>query len=107
MGYSGSGVFFAFFPDCPLQKLDVILKAIERQVEKYNKLNPGYEIRYVCGKAVSSADCVFEIRDLLRLAVQRMHPDTPSPEGSSDETEAEAAQVPANTEVTEKNSDEQ
>jgi GGDEF domain-containing protein len=109
VGYSGSGVFFAFFPDCPLQKLDVILKAIERQVEKYNKLNPGYEIRYVCGKAVSSADGVFEIRDLLRLAVQRMHPETPSPipEGSSDEAEAEDVQVPADTEVTEKNSDEQ
>ncbi len=73
VGYNGSGVFFAFFQDCSPEKLDVILEAIARQVEKYNKLNPEYAVRYVCGKAVSNADSVFEIRDLLRLAMQRMH----------------------------------
>ena len=73
VGYNGSGVFFAFFPDCSPEKLDVILQAIGRQVEKYNRLKQGHEIRYVCGKAVTSADHLFEIRDLLRLAVQRMN----------------------------------
>ncbi len=73
VGYNGSGVFFAFFPDCPPEKLDVILEAVGRQVEKYNSMKPGYEIHYVCGKAVTSADRLFEIRDLLRLAMQRMH----------------------------------
>ena len=75
VGHNGGGVFFAFFPDCPPEKLDVILKAIGRQVDKYNQMKPGYEIHYVCGKAVSSADHLFEIRDLLRLAMQRMHSD--------------------------------
>ena len=55
------------------QKLDVILTALSRQVEKYNSLNPGYEVHYVCGRAVSGEDGVFEIRELLRLAMQRMH----------------------------------
>ena len=50
----------------------VILEAIGRQVEKYNNLNPECGIQFTCGKAVSSADGIFEIRDLLRLAIQRM-----------------------------------
>lgn len=72
-GYNGSGIFFAFFPDCSSEKLNVIIEAIARQVMKYNKLNPQRSIHYTCGRAVSSADSVFEIRDLLRLAMQRMH----------------------------------
>ena len=50
----------------------MILEAIERQVQKYNTVNPEQTICYTCGKAVSSADNVFEIRQLLRLAMQRM-----------------------------------
>ena len=73
VGHNGSGVFYAFFPKCPREKLDVILKAIGRQVEKYNNMNPEYTVHYVLGKAVSSTDRVFEIRDLLRLALHRMH----------------------------------
>ncbi len=72
VGYNGSGVFLTFFPDCSSDKLDVILKAVDQQVEKYNHLNPEYGIRYLCGRAVSSPDSVFEIRELLRLAMQRM-----------------------------------
>ncbi len=72
-GYNGSGVFFTFFPDCSSDKLGVIREAIGSQVAKYNKLNPEYAIRYSCGGAVSSSDGVFEIRDLLRLALKRMH----------------------------------
>ena len=72
VGYNDSGVFYAFFPGCSSDKLDVILEAIGRQVEKYNNLNPECGIQFTCGKAVSSADGIFEIRDLLRLAIQRM-----------------------------------
>jgi len=73
VGYNGGGIFYAFFPDCSAAKLDVILKAIGRQIGKYNEMNPQLMIHCVCGKAVSGADGVFEIRDLLRLAMQRMH----------------------------------
>lgn len=73
VGYNGSGVFMAFFPDCSSSKLDVIQEAIERQVEEYNKLNPGHEIHYSCGRAVSNDDATFEIRNLLRLGMQRMN----------------------------------
>ena len=73
VGYNGSGSFMAFFPDCSTGKLDVILEAIDRQVAEYNKLNPGHEIRYAFGKAVSNEDGTFEIRNLLRLAMQRMN----------------------------------
>ena len=72
VGYNGSGVFLTFFPDCSQQKTDVILEAIERQVQKYNRVNPEQAISYTCGKAASSADHVFAIRQLRRLAMQRM-----------------------------------
>ena len=79
-GYNGSGVFFTFFPDCSADKLAAILEAVGNQVAKYNTLNPEYAIRYTCGKAVSNADNVFEIRDLLRLALQRMNAESGSRE---------------------------
>ena len=109
VGYNGSGVFYAFFPDCSPAKLDVILKAIERQVEKYNKQNPELRIRYTCGKAVSGADGVFEIRDLLRLAIRRMHSGQPAPVAASSagESAAEDAQDRAEIRIAEENSDRQ
>ena len=73
VGYNGTGNFLAFFPNCSSEKQAVILEAIERQVAKYNILNPERSISYTCGKAVSSTDNIFEIRDLLRLALQRMN----------------------------------
>ncbi len=79
VGYNGGGIFYAFFPDCSPLKLDVILKAVGRQIGRYNKANPQYAIRLVCGKAVSGADGVFEIRNLLRLAVHRLHSEPLSP----------------------------
>ena len=98
LGYNGSGVFYAFFPDCSSDKLDVILEAIGRQVEKYNKLNPEREIRFTCGKAVSSADNTFEIRQLLRLALQRMDAKQASPVSKDISGENETAkQQPAMT----------
>ena len=85
-GYNGSGIFYSFFPNCSSEKLAVILEAIENQVMKYNNLNPEYRILYSCGKAVSSSDNVFEIRELLRLAIQRMY----SEQSSSDSEVASA-----------------
>ncbi len=73
IGYNGTGNFMVFFPDCSSKKLDVILEAIDRQVEEYNNLNQGHEIRYVCGKAVSDDDNTFDIRGLLRISMQRMN----------------------------------
>ncbi len=109
VGYNGSGVFFAFFPDCPPEKLDVIMKAIGRQVEKYNRMNPEHTVHYVFGKAVSSADSAFEIRELLRLAMQRMHSGQTfsDPEDVSGENASDDAQNRAGTETTEKDHDEQ
>ena len=107
-GYNGSGDFFAFFPNCSSDKLDVILEAIGRQVTKYNNVNPEYSIHYVCGKAVSSADSVFDIRGLLRLALQRMHSGqiTSDSESASGENGAEDAQGGrAEVKITEKDSD--
>ena len=107
VGYNGSGVFFAFFADCSSEKLDVILEAIGRQVDKYNKLNPEHKILYTCGKAVSSSDNVFEIRDLLRLAMQRLHSgQTSSVSGYiSGENGTEDGQDCAEAKITEKDSD--
>lgn len=72
VGHNGGGNFIAFFPNCPGNKANVIIEAIGRQVEEYNKLNPEHGIRYSCGKAVSGDDSAFEIRKLLRLAMKRM-----------------------------------
>ena len=73
IGHNGAGNFMSFFPECSSKKLNVILEAISRQVEEYNKLNKGHEIRYVYGRAVSDDDNCFEIRGLLRMAMQRMN----------------------------------
>ena len=105
VGHNGSGVFYAFFPKCPGEKLDVILKAIERQVDKYNKLNPEYTVHYITGKAVSSADRIFEIRDLLRLALHRMHSAQTDPE--TENTSAAEETDRAGTGSAEKNHDKQ
>ena len=104
VGYNGGGVFLAFFPGCPSEKLDVILQAVGRQVGKYNNMNPEHAIHYLCGKAVSSADGVFEIRDLLRLAMRRMQSGQISPvsEHVTGENAAEDAQDHAETGTTEK-----
>ena len=109
VGYNGSGVFYAFFPDCSSDKLGVILEAIGRQVDKYNNLNPEYRIHFTCGKAVSSVDSVFEIRDLLRLAIQRMHTGQAFPVSGnvSGNNTAEDAQDCAGTESAEKPSEKQ
>lgn len=73
VGHNGGGNFIAFFPQCPGNKMKVILEAIGRQVEEYNRLHPGREIRFSSGRAVSDEDSAFEIRQLLRLAMQRMN----------------------------------
>ena len=109
VGYNGSGVFYAFFPDCSPEKLDVILEAILREVAKYNKLNPEYRLDYTYGRAVSSVDSVFEIRELLRLAMQRMRSGKTSSasEHVSGMLGTEAAQDHAEMVITEKTSDKQ
>ena len=109
VGYNGSGIFYAFFPGCSPEKSDVILEAIVRQVEKYNNLNPELKIHFTCGKAVSSSDNLFQIRDLLRLAIQRMHAaKTSSVSGQiSRQNAAEDVQDCAETEHTEKHSGKQ
>ena len=63
----------SFFPECSSKKLDALLEAIDRQVEEYNKLNQGHEIRYTFGKAITDDEGEFEIRNLLRIAMQRMN----------------------------------
>ena len=109
VGYNGSGIFYAFFPDCSPEKLDVILEAILREVAKYNKLNPEYRIDYTYGRGISSVDSVFEIRELLRLAMQRMRSGKTSPasEHVSGMLGIEDAQDRAEIENTEKTSDKQ
>ena len=73
IGYNGGGNFMSFFPECSSKKLDALLEAIDRQVEEYNKLNQGHEIRYTFGKAITDDEGEFEIRNLLRIAMQRMN----------------------------------
>ena len=106
VGYNGGGVFYAFFPDCSPVKLDVILKAIGRQVEKYNQMNPNFEIHALCGKAVSGADGVFEVRNLLRLAMTRMNSEHTSlvTERAIEDNTAENMQDRAAAKRTEENS---
>ena len=96
VGYNGSGVFLAFFPDCSAQKTGVIAEAIERQVGKYNTANPDRSIEFTCAAAGSSADGVFEIRQLLRLALQRLNG-----------KKTEPAQEPAKATSTETDGDKQ
>jgi len=109
VGYNGSGVFLAFFPGCSSQKLAVILEAIERHVVRYNNANPEHKIEYTFGKAVSSADNVFEIRQLLRIAMQRMDSGRVSPVSKDlpGDNGAAGKQADAGTKNTERDRDKQ
>ena len=71
VGYNGGGQFFGFFEDCNVTKLGYILKALEKNVAEYNAAEPGYEIEYTCNYANSTADGVYEIRELMRLAFSK------------------------------------
>ena len=71
VGYNGAGQFMAFFPDCPADKARAILTVLARKVQEYNEINPDREMEYSCGLANSTEDGMYELRDLLRLAVQR------------------------------------
>ena len=56
-----------------------------RQVDKHNNMDPQRQILYACGSAVSGADNVYEIRGLLRLALQRMHSVQPAGESAAED----------------------
>lgn len=68
-GYNGGGQFMAFFEHCNSKKLRAILQALSNAVEDYNDHHKGSEIDYSIGSAISSDSQVYEIRDLLRVAI--------------------------------------
>ena len=105
IGYNGSGVFLAFFPDCSAQKAGVIMEAIKRQVQRYNQANQEQAIEYSCAAAGSSTDNIFEIRQLLRLAMQRLDAKKNACDVSGEN--GEGVKDPAKTKSTERDCDKQ
>ena len=105
IGYNGSGVFLAFFPDCSAQKAGVIMEAIKRQVQRYNQANQEQAIEYSCAAAGSSTDNIFEIRQLLRLAMQRLDAKKNACDVSGEN--GEDVKDPAKTKSTERDCDKQ
>lgn len=72
VGYNSAGKFLAFFDECSNKKAAVMIRILQEQVDEYNKLNPEYPIQFTAAWATSSAEDIYEIRDLLRAAQQKM-----------------------------------
>ena len=72
VGYNGVGKFLAFFSECSSRKAEVMVTILNDQVNEYNKLNPEYPIRFTAAWATSSADDIYDTRELLRDAQRKM-----------------------------------
>jgi diguanylate cyclase (GGDEF)-like protein len=68
-GYNGSGEFVAFIANCPAQKAEVITTTFKNQVEEYNNINEGHDIKYSFAYRTSTVEGVYEIRALMRAAI--------------------------------------
>lgn len=73
VGYNGAGQFMAFFADCSAEKARAIESVLAQKVAEYNGVYPERKMEYSCGVSNSTGDGCYEIRELLRLAVQRIH----------------------------------
>lgn len=97
VGYNGVGKFLAFFEECSARKAEVMIRILQDQVDEYNKLNPEYPIRFTAACATSSADDIYDMRDLLRAAQRNMTDlfrkkaaEAPKPKEDTSEAKTEA-----------------
>ncbi len=71
IAYNGGGQFFAFFENCSGRRLAAIRDTLREEVDQYSKAKGSDMMVYRIGSAITSEDGVYQIRPLLRLAVQR------------------------------------
>ncbi len=81
IAYNGGGQFFAFFENCSRRRLKAIMDTLREEVKQYGQAKGNDMMIYRVGSAITSEDGVYQIRPLLRLAVQR-HLQNGSPEAA-------------------------
>lgn len=72
IGSNGAGQIVAFFRECNDSKADAMLAVLAQQIEEYNTLNPDYCMKYIAVSATSDAEKIYEIRGLLRCAMEKL-----------------------------------
>ena len=72
VGYNGVGSYIAFFEKCSERKAGVILCILAQQIGEYNRINPDYPIRYSAASETTTASGVYDVRELLRLAMAKL-----------------------------------
>ena len=72
VGYNGVGSYIAFFEKCSERKAGVILCILDQQIGEYNRINPDYPIRYSAASETTTASGVYDVRELLRLAMAKL-----------------------------------
>ena len=102
VGYNGVGSYIAFFEKCGERKAKVILRILDQQITEYNRINPDYPIRYIAASETTSASGVYDVRELLRLAMAKLgRPGAPKADaagtaerdGAADDAERASAQT--------------
>lgn len=71
VGYNGAGQFLAFCPECPAAKASTILEVLDHLVLEYNQLNCCREIAYTAAFANSTEERIYDLRSLIRRAMQK------------------------------------
>ncbi len=71
IAYNGGGQFFAFFEDCSERKLEAINRTMTLETENYNKVKGSEMMIYSTGSVITTEAGVYQLRPLIRLAVQR------------------------------------
>ena len=74
VGYNGAGRFVIFTPQCNSKRADAIIDVFEAQVTEYNNINPDYKMEYKAAYAISTDEGNYEIRGILRAAMNKVTP---------------------------------
>ncbi|MBR5116901.1 MAG: diguanylate cyclase, partial [Lachnospiraceae bacterium] len=88
IAYNGGGQFFAFFENCSRRRLSAIMDTLREEVNQYSRVNGDDRMLYRVGSAITSEDGLYQIRPLLRLALQRQLKNAGSEEAPEATTDA-------------------
>ena len=75
IGYNGAGRFVVFTPQCNAKRAETMIEVFDKQIEEYNNINPDYKMEYQAVYAITSDEGVYEIRELFRIAMNKINRD--------------------------------
>lgn len=71
VAHNGGGQFFGFFENFSRKRLDAIMQTMRSEADRYNQAKGNEIMIYSTGSAITSEDGEYQLRPLLRMAVQR------------------------------------